>query len=56
MLFSKMIFRNSLVTTSVTILFGLESIQSATSWSPASQNREVLAGRHSAMNFNACVD
>jgi hypothetical protein len=44
------------VTTSAPVLFGLESIRSAPSWNPASQNREVLAGRHSAMNFNATTD
>jgi hypothetical protein len=54
--FFKMIFRSSLVMTSVPILFGVESIRLVTSWSPASRNREVLAGRHSAMNFNASTD
>jgi hypothetical protein len=54
--FLKMIFQNSPVMTSVCILFGLESIWSVTSWSPATQNREPLAGRHSVVYFNASAD
>jgi hypothetical protein len=54
--FFKMNFQSRLVTTSALVLFGLELIRSALSWNPASRNREVLAGRHSTMNFNATTD